>query len=885
MSTNQPQPPTIDVQAQSILNGLNTLNELLDMPVAREALDLAQNATTAKRYEILRRLRQSLKQYLERDGDLFYIGFLGHFSSGKSSTINSLLGIWDNPRQRETGLHPTDTTITLITCEKNIKSLLGVIREGHVTIRSQALDTPLLDRLVFVDTPGTGDPHLIQEIARDFLPICDLILFLFSAASPLDQADLPLLFELHKRLPFIPISFVITRADELRIDSAKPVSEANIDLAKTTNFLAKVTSRINPLLSPTVYTDTSFMLVDNKSNYHIDNLRTFLLAHCNPSNPHARISMHANKMHFYLSGAKDLRDFFGAFLDGKLVELNKIVTAADRNIKTYNEIVRISNNNLTKAWLDQHTAVSDARTRTFDRIKPLGALPADYSTFGSVVNRQTQIATEIIRDAQYVAAHVSAQLTQQVVAPIGQRLHNSEMTIEQIGLDALTPSSHGISIAQISWNLEKTELIPDTLLMRKSDELRMSQADALQDAAADLRRMAEETEKLVQKRSPLTECEVVMKNAQESLITDLNQFFRNVELYRDGVFSHTTKESIATLGIGRQLDALESEFNDDDKSGFAADARRDIFPGFDELTTSVVTQLASLSAKLRVLVESLKTLKLSRPEASRDAIGAAIDAATVSLTVELKQELQADSDRLSAKVAAAVGGLIAGTKADYDATMKGATKERRNRYLGITSVAGIIALAFYVGFHYLTQPPPQTRFSTIAWAVLANVIGDIVGIVVARLRDRFPDTARKIRERFNAMLRTNVRKLIDSELKAFEFTTVNERALTHRLTQLYQRIVMADAEAWRPQATEYFRQLKGLQIEYGAVRSSYVAVIDNISRHCAGYFSDASRNLNILNSVAGRIKERAIEPSFQLLAETRRQLENVKKDIEAVDFT
>ena len=173
----------IDVQAQEILTGLKTLGELLDQPVARDALDLNKNATTSDRYEVLRRLRQSLRQYLERDGDLFYVGLLGHFSTGKSSTINSLLGTWTSQHERTTGLNPTDTTITLITQEKNSNSLLGIIREGHVTIRYQAVDSPLLDDLVLVDTPGTGDPQLLQEIARDFLPICDVILFLLSPAS------------------------------------------------------------------------------------------------------------------------------------------------------------------------------------------------------------------------------------------------------------------------------------------------------------------------------------------------------------------------------------------------------------------------------------------------------------------------------------------------------------------------------------------------------------------------------------------------------------------------------------------------------------------------------------------------------------------------------
>jgi hypothetical protein len=69
--------------------------------------------------------------------------------------------------------------------------------------------------------------------------------------------------------------------------------------------------------------------------------------------------------------------------------------------------------------------------------------------------------------------------------------------------------------------------------------------------------MIAEAQNLIDKRSPLAECEAKVREAQNSLGDDLSLFFRNVELYRDGVFSHTTKESISTLGIGGQLDSLE----------------------------------------------------------------------------------------------------------------------------------------------------------------------------------------------------------------------------------------------------------------------------------------------------------------------------------------
>jgi len=152
----------IDVRAQSILKGLSELQALLEEPITRHALELKRDARTAYQHDILNRTHRSLTQYLTLEGDLFYIGLLGHFSTGKSSTINSVLNTWGTKDERLTGKSPTDVTISLITRPTNEQFLLGVIREGSVTIRSQPIDNPLLDNIVLVDTPGTGDPELVD---------------------------------------------------------------------------------------------------------------------------------------------------------------------------------------------------------------------------------------------------------------------------------------------------------------------------------------------------------------------------------------------------------------------------------------------------------------------------------------------------------------------------------------------------------------------------------------------------------------------------------------------------------------------------------------------------------------------------------------------------
>src|SRR5437868_2257806 len=94
-------PEEIDLQCQSIKDGLDSLADLTREPVARNALDVDHNVEISHALEVLRRLRNSLNQYMGRTGELFYVSCTGHFSSGKSSTINSLCSLWGTSDARQ----------------------------------------------------------------------------------------------------------------------------------------------------------------------------------------------------------------------------------------------------------------------------------------------------------------------------------------------------------------------------------------------------------------------------------------------------------------------------------------------------------------------------------------------------------------------------------------------------------------------------------------------------------------------------------------------------------------------------------------------------------------------------------------------------------------
>ena len=875
----------IDTQAIEINKGLTKLFELLEKPVARNALDLAKNAESSSKYDVLRRLRQSLRQYVGREGELFYVGFLGHFSAGKSSTINALLRSNSSGHLRNTGLHPTDTTITLLTKAKNTDSILRVVHEGNVVIRQQPVEHPLLERVVIADTPGTGDPQLIEEIARDFLPICDLVLFLFSAATPVDKSDIPLLIELNKRLPFVPVHFVITRADELRSDPNQLVSALNLDAPAVSAFLSDTIVRLHSLLKGSDYTSDHFTLIDNKAGFNIDALRDFVEERCYSSSVDARANMQTNKLQFYRSSAKELRDFFLLFLDAKLTQLNKVLTTAIRNIDRYQQVVQITNNNLTRAWLEHNTSIVEAVNRANESIKPIVTLPADYSLIPTVLRKRTDLQNELRREARYLAGSISATLRSRVNAKLQDHFYHMLRLIAERPIEQLSASSYSIESVQLLVNFKDLEVIPATLLSRGYNDLRASQADSFRDTSAVLRRYLRTFQELSQQRLPLSDCEQVLSHAQETLKKDLTQFFQNVELYRNGVFSLSTKESIATLGIAHEMDALEENFTDDDKLGLTDEATKELFPGFENSAAQLSTRLSDLAAKSRVLFDSANALSSERPLDSSSEIALAAGLARVKLQNEFTSEIQSDGERLCGNVGTTVANLIIEAKYNYDAAVRNIDSLRRRRLLNIAGITALLVLGAELGYHFLRLPAPTSLVGTSALAIATGLGVEGIVLAIARIRENAPKLIADTGEKVRAKLNTDLREAVDLVLRASAFATLEQNALTTRLFSTYEHTIAACTDAWHARAIEINAAIRGVETDYSALRTEYLSLTDEVRQQCSTFFTDASRNLEILNSVANGIKARAIEPSFALLDRTQKQLEFVKEEMAAVEFS
>jgi hypothetical protein len=109
-------------------------------------------------------------------------------------------------------------------------------------------------------------------------------------------------------------------------------------------------------------------------------------------------------------------------------------------------------------------------------------------------------------------------------------------------------------------------------------------------------------------------------------------------------------------------------------------------------------------------------------------------------------------------------------------------------------------------------------------------------------------------------------------------------ALSKRLSKAYQSLIACDPEGWNIVAADRLNALRELRSEFSKVRAEYVGLIETMTDQVSAYFSNASKNLQLLNDVADGIKARAIEPSFTLLGDTRDSLHRIRQKVHEVEF-
>jgi predicted GTPase len=287
------------------LEGIAKLNKELKNDLVENILEITSNPKSKEYFNQLKRIGRATEQYRKRTTNLFYIGFLGHFSSGKSSTINTLLRLEGTKNEKKTAHNPTDDQITLITNLENNLDVIKMTQSGLVPIVISLIEgNEFLSDKVFMDTPGSGDPSTFEEIIRDSLPLCDLIVYCMAATHPLTNSDIPLLREKEKHLFNIPTIYLITRANEFKLNNFGKMDTLNFDSLKYQNFAAELAARIKNVVSSISLSYDDFLIIDNTEKFNIAALIQKVNFYCNPENYGNIQRLHDHKIDYFIRSLK-----------------------------------------------------------------------------------------------------------------------------------------------------------------------------------------------------------------------------------------------------------------------------------------------------------------------------------------------------------------------------------------------------------------------------------------------------------------------------------------------------------------------------------------------------------------------------------------------------
>ena len=169
-------------------------------------------------------LKNKLTSVIENLENLFSIVFIGEFSTGKSSIINTLLEIDALPE----GITPTTDEITVL---KHGDQILESIENGS---RLLSIPEDRLKGILLVDTPGTNvtiEQH--QKITEEFIPKADIVFFTIGAERAVTGSEAKLI-EFIKEEWLKNIVFVLNK-----IDVAKDENELNQLITHTSSELER----------------------------------------------------------------------------------------------------------------------------------------------------------------------------------------------------------------------------------------------------------------------------------------------------------------------------------------------------------------------------------------------------------------------------------------------------------------------------------------------------------------------------------------------------------------------------------------------------------------------------------------------------------------------
>lgn len=873
-----------EINIQKIFVEAKKLDVIIHDKLARKVLEIDENASSERYSSLLSRLIRGVEQYVNKDQSIVYVGFVGHYSSGKSSTINNLLNLHSTSDERATDLNPTDTAITLITNKSNSKDLLLMNKESKtVPVRTTFLDSDFLKSLVIADTPGSGDPQIINEMIQDFIPICDYILYFISAANPIDQADIPLLHQMHLKLPFIPLHFVITRTDEFRERINEPLTENNLNTAKLDSFVGQLIARLKEFTDAGEILPKDFSFIDNKYKYGIPQLGEKISVWGNGLDKTELLKNHGYKLDYFQKNLKEIEAYFESVIKEKIRISEDFLITANENIKRFDKSVEVNNEKLRLLW----TSGSEALKRSLGHDQDLSK-----SIYDQNVPNDIRYVDDLVAQRKVISDFVD-----------GQAQGYLGMTVNDLkNLLKVKQANFRSSILALedSVNFLDDELMdhfPNRINLGDFEELTTIDFSRMNDV---VNRYADKSFDTISyyKNAMLSKVDSIRNLAKRELvITTINEnyaqgskiitenfsdYFEMIQMYKNTVLTRNTKETIEKLRIGMQLDELDDDFPEEFKQLSKEQAISGIYFLKDE---DIANHRASLNTIDHKLMDIRVSIEIIVPE--RHINRQNFQKEDLSISNLLQSSIQESEEQLNLAYREKLLQFVedhSRLKSEYSLATGSHQKHRKKVILKWTLLTGALMLILYVGLLNYEVIMPTTLFWGIIIGLITTGIGNVLGFgfgsfkadvgkMLVKHKQQFSDSIKeKFKARFDEEFWIEFSKISpDGRGRMQQFINEFNNRLTPIITQINNKNQFI------------LSTLQNKNTEIKSCIDDYNSKINLLHNKFQTLFIDPEKNLEKIKAITLMVKTKAIEPSFELLENTKSNLEEVKHQIEIID--
>jgi predicted GTPase len=850
----------------------DTLKEFLGFfkkELHKKVLELGTNIKSKDYFEELTRVSNSLEQYVQKDVSLFYVGFLGSYSSGKSSTINSLLQLWDTDKARIVSNNPTDTSITLITNQNNVNNVFTFAKEGAIPIRTYTnFDSPLLENIVLMDTPGSGDPNIIESIVRDSLPLCDLIIYTLNATAPFTDIDKPFLVAQQSKLKNIPLLFILTRGDEYKIDKSKIISFNNFDNKRCNDDLITIVNRINEAIKISEFKESDFTIVDNRANFNIDELINKISSFTNNSNDNLLI-LHNHKLTYFRNEIKAIHNYYLKLSIDKIDKCEKFLKKANDNIEYFDQQIELSKMKFRALWNDNNlifTKIYDGTVKGYisgqvEELEKITKLKEslDFYTF------RNDIKSDLEKNAK--------ALSQQIIKTIDEKANKDVTDLKNKVLNLLNEESLIVNDKLIideefkynlSSPLDKESYIENFIKLSKNKII---------DDNKRINDSIKTITKSLQQSKPLDSINEKIINYEKAFEEVLNLYYDAIKMYNVVAFSFEVKSYISELGLAKDFDKLESgEIN---KAKYNVIAKKELIGNFKEYSDNFEEGLRTNLNKLNQISSVLNYSELEFKDLKEEILKVFINPtedlySTSEITTFLTNSYQ--------KLLSNLQDNLFYLKKE----VKSLKRKRVTRYF-IFLLIPLIGTLFYWFFYKLKGlETPTTLNSTI----LIGIGCSLVATLLSGIFDKYKIKKIKKISAFKEEIRRKNDLLVEEIIK--EYRDTNQQREQNVTTWIF--------DIWNNEEQLLLSKLlesniisvhnKNLKIksDLHSILDSYKSVYDIFNTKILDLFDHQEDSLKRIDSIALLIKEDSIRPSFELLQNTIEEIKLVKTEIEVLDY-